>query len=697
MIKQLNNLNHTAKILHETFLLLPNQSFIPVESNYQTYISYLNKRYEKEGINKIIKLNKEIRLSVTRFICGKPWNVPFLKAHKDSLPCCLGPLADFIRTGDSSKQRYVLSILSITKSMTLPIRPDFKTISDPMDGKLPDDFMDFATQYIKTKRWKLNILNNEKDLSHLTTKAGPNGQALATGPMDLFAMPEPLVEDLLQLAPEYMAKILPIYGLGPDKVKGIISDFGIKPKAKIYGRKLVPIEDKEGKTRIIATGEYFTQAVLKPIHDSLLDILKSIPQDMTFTQNGHPKQFGDSKQQYHSLDLSSATDRFPIALQKDVMEILSGSKEHANLWAKIMTGYPFSYKDTTISYKVGQPMGFYSSWPVFTLTHHIFVMYCASKVNIKDFSEYLILGDDIVIKDDIVANYYRSTLINMGVGISESKTLVSYDTFEFAKRLYHKGEDISPVPSWSLINSVSSTELAGSLTEIHNRYGFTPHPEKILRLTALICSNSSIKIRNLGKAHRLVPLMYQFPYSQKEIGPAKINYEKLNYFLDLLLPNLPAWPVNIKEELLLLLMSRVCEDYLIPELRKMISTYDNIMKVIRSMDIRLPDQDPLPITSIPLFEVTSKLNKELSNTYDLVMAAWIWEDCNPLPFRSLMLVDPVKLTQDRNKLKLIGVTATLVMKLKKEASKLNMSFTSLTPEFIHEEWIRVLGELDNVV
>jgi hypothetical protein len=191
--------------------------------------------------------------------------------------------------------------------------------------------------------------------------------------------------------------------------------------------------------------------------------------------------------------------------------------------------------------------------------------------------------------------------------------------------------------------------------------------------------------------------MYHFPYSQKGIGAANINPERLIPFMNFLLPNLPAWTVNTYEELLLLLMSRVSEEYLIPELRKMISVYDNIMKMISSMDIRLPDQDPLPITSIPMFAVTSRLSQELSVTYDKVMAAWIWEDTNPLPFRSLALVDPSKLTQDRDRLKLIGVTATLVMRLRKEAQILNSQDTSLTPQFIHEEWMRVVGELDNVV
>jgi hypothetical protein len=46
----------------------------------------------------------------------------------------------------------------------------------------------------------------------------------------------------------------------------------------------------------------------------------------------------------------------------------------------------------------------------------------------------MILGDDIVIHNDKVAKEYGRILQSLGVSISEAKTHVSKDTFEFAKR-----------------------------------------------------------------------------------------------------------------------------------------------------------------------------------------------------------------------------------------------------------------------
>jgi len=54
---------------------------------------------------------------------------------------------------------------------------------------------------------------------------------------------------------------------------------------QMYTGKLAIIKDPELKRRIIAMVDYLSQWVLKPIHMGLLDLLKSLPQDRTFTQN----------------------------------------------------------------------------------------------------------------------------------------------------------------------------------------------------------------------------------------------------------------------------------------------------------------------------------------------------------------------------------------------------------------------------
>lgn len=85
-------------------------------------------------------------------------------------------------------------------------------------------------------------------------------------------------------------------------------------------RRITSFPDKEMKVRVIAVGDYFTQAALKPLHDYLFRVLKKIPQDCTFDQSGFWHKIKD-QDFYSSIDLTAATDRFPI---KVIARVLLG-------------------------------------------------------------------------------------------------------------------------------------------------------------------------------------------------------------------------------------------------------------------------------------------------------------------------------------------------------------------------------------
>lgn len=72
------------------------------------------------------------------------------------------------------------------------------------------------------------------------------------------------------------------------------------------------------------------------------------------------------------------------------------------------------------------------------------------QVGQHDFQDYLILGDDIVIARDEVANAYIKMISDIGVAISISKSVTPRGDFsgvEFASRyIIGSGDDISPLP-----------------------------------------------------------------------------------------------------------------------------------------------------------------------------------------------------------------------------------------------------------
>lgn len=84
-------------------------------------------------------------------------------------------------------------------------------------------------------------------------------------------------------------------------------------------RKLSFFPDKEGKTRVIAIGDYFTQAVLRGLHRYLFKLLDKIPQDCTKDQGKFRSLLKDAEY-FYSVDLTAATDRFPIQVISKVLK-----------------------------------------------------------------------------------------------------------------------------------------------------------------------------------------------------------------------------------------------------------------------------------------------------------------------------------------------------------------------------------------
>lgn len=215
-------------------------------------------------------------------------------------------------------------------------------------------------------------------------------------------------------------------------------------------RRLAVIHDVEGKTRVIGICDYWTQSVLRNLHFSILDILKTIPGDCTYDQTSRLGKIV-ARDSFYSMDLTSATDRFPVEVQEYILGHLYG-RTPAAAWKRILTKWEFNIQGETYRYAVGQPMGAYSSWAAFALSHHLIVRVAAMRAGFNPWSydNYMLLGDDLVLGDDQVASHYKAILDTLDVPISKTKTHVSKDTYEFAKRWWHKGKDISGAPLQSL-------------------------------------------------------------------------------------------------------------------------------------------------------------------------------------------------------------------------------------------------------
>jgi len=77
-----------------------------------------------------------------------------------------------------------------------------------------------------------------------------------------------------------------------------------------------------------------------------------------------------------------------------------------------------------------------------------------------------------VIGDRRLGKAYKSKILSLGVEVSEAKTHVSDDTFEFAKRFFIKGVEVSPFPVSSIIDNIKSYPLLVSALMGEEKKGF---------------------------------------------------------------------------------------------------------------------------------------------------------------------------------------------------------------------------------
>jgi hypothetical protein len=193
-----------------------------------------------------------------------------------------------------------------------------------------------------------------------------------------------------------------------------------------------------GKVRIFAIVDFWTQTVLRGLHEALFGLLASLNVgderiDGTFDQTASFDYCRSRGRVFWSFDLSSATDRFPVWAQSSLLNELFGDGL-GDRWEELMCGRDFhvpcvrpgrttgkfssfltqDYKVVLgsvpvkrLRYAVGQPMGAHSSWGAFSITHHALVQWAANRCgHVEWFKEYVLLGDDVVIFNQAVAYEY---------------------------------------------------------------------------------------------------------------------------------------------------------------------------------------------------------------------------------------------------------------------------------------------------
>lgn len=470
-----------------------------VKSAYSTYTRQFLHGVNHEGLKETITLYKKLYIIAIKIVMQEQFlPLPFRKSDKAGIPTLLKPLKFLLLSNEPRLQRIGLTICGVHRLAKLPVSLNLTNITrkqeiHPEQEQSTKEFEQFVNKYLPQRL----ISDPENDFT-FGVREGPNGPSVLTAHYDAHALKE---RPALYKAWWELADLIchPLRSSFRHCLKYPLKT--IQPSELIVGR-LSFLSEYGGKTRIIAIVDFWSQQLLKPFHTSIMSYLKEWETDSTHDQEaGFARVLKKSRgREVFSFDLEAATDRFPLYLQLIVAKRLWGTKA-GDLWKTIMVDRDF-YLDKKrekghVRWKVGQPLGAYSSWVIFTLTHHLVVQFCYYKTldekgkrsyKLKQFNLYQLLGDDIILWCKSVASEYQLFLQIHGVNINLLKSLISSSTRsagEFAKRLFYNGIEVSPVTLHLLLSASSSLYLIPALlSEISRKWKI---PSSLIELYASEC------------------------------------------------------------------------------------------------------------------------------------------------------------------------------------------------------------------
>lgn len=234
----------------------------------------------------------------------------------------------------------------------------------------------------------------------------------------------------------------------------------LRPSFKaVAAGSLVPLTKDGGwKVRWIASPYRLHQAALNPLGERLFKTLRDLPWDCTFEQD---KAYAVIQQHLRSgrmafaVDLTSATDYFPLSLQTEVLSSLFSRDIHqVELFSELSRSNWNAGKYGSYSWSKGQPMGLYPSFASFALTHGLLLDFLAGGVP----GRFFILGDDVVILHQPTYLRYVETMKLLGCPLDPTKSISSNRLTEFAGKIITPERVVSGF-KWRDPNSKNFMEL----------------------------------------------------------------------------------------------------------------------------------------------------------------------------------------------------------------------------------------------
>jgi hypothetical protein len=247
--------------------------------------------------------------------------------------------------------------------------------------------------------------------------------------------------------------------------------------------KISLIQEPGYKLRYVSNPGRIFQCVLKPLQTALDSFNASSQWDCTHNQSKafpYIQEHLAQNKMVHSIDLTGATDYFPLSMQKHLLQRMCTS-EDVDLFSELSCASWEFPKVGQVEWTRGQPLGLNPSFAAFALTHgHLLLGLLNRSYN----NEFFVLGDDVVILDDQLASDYYAFMDNIQSPISTHKCLSSSSLAEFGGKLIGV-DSVIPQYKWREVSDDSFLDLAKTLGP-HSIGLFRPRQVRVLKELSLV-------------------------------------------------------------------------------------------------------------------------------------------------------------------------------------------------------------------
>lgn len=283
---------------------------------------------------------------------------------------------------------------------------------------------------------------------------------------------EPPIKESLDLIGNTVFELLPgisqsFYPLYVERLYNLPEDHP-RDLPEVVG-EIHAAQEGGGKLRMFASPYTIFQVALTPLHEFLAKFRRQLKTDCTHNQDAGALwaqarlQNGDD---VASVDLSTATCRFPLEPQLDLLVMLGVPQIWIDCLTAICRGrwrvgkqlVDSGFFPDFLKWEVGQPLGIRPSMSLFSTAHNLLLRGLCAMKGLNPEDAFRILGDDVVMVKELY-ELYLAVVTSAGIPISWDKTFVSDTYAEFAGYSIHPDALVRP-GQWRRATTQNFIELA---------------------------------------------------------------------------------------------------------------------------------------------------------------------------------------------------------------------------------------------